>query len=307
MSRPRPFSPLLVFALLALPALYAGCRARDSQAPDSPAQASAPAAAAPSPATAPPPAASPPGSTAPAPGGNQAVGQVPDGRMEGERPSDLPRDRPLRAAFLVVEGVSNTELMAPFDVFHHSAFHAKPQPGIEVFTVSPDGRPLRTFEGLQITPRYSFANAPEADILVIPSARGSMDRDLQNRAMIDWVRTAGERARYVLSLSDGTFVLAQAGLLEGRAATTFPDDYERFARTFPKVDLRINVNFVHSGKFLTSQGGARSYMAAMHLVDWLYGDEVAKKIAHGLLLPWPPRPGGPMQVIEPATEPAAAP
>ena len=298
MSRPRPLSPLLVFALLALPALHSGCRARDPQDSGTPAPTPAPAAAAPSPATAPSPA---------GPAGQVPDGQVPDGRMLGERPADLPRDRPLRAAFLIVDGVYNTELMAPYDVFQHTAFHTKPQPGIEVFTVSPDGRPVRTFEGLQITPHYSFANAPEADILVVPSTAGSMDRDLQNRALIDWVRTAGTRARYVMSLCDGAFVLGQAGLLDGLAATTFPDDYERFAKAFPNVDLRINVSFVHSGKFLTSQGGARSYMVAMHLVDWLYGDQVAEKVGHGLLLPWPPRPGGPMQVIEPATEPAAVP
>jgi transcriptional regulator GlxA family with amidase domain len=304
MSRPRTLSPSLVFALLALPALHAGCRARDSGAP-APTETPAAAAAVPSPAVS--PAATPPPAASPAPGSDEAASQDPEAWKHGEQPADLPRDRPLRAAFLIVDGVYNTELMAPYDVFQHTAFHTRPQPGIEVFTVSPDGRPLRTFEGLQITPHYSFANAPEADILVVPSARGSMDRDLQNRALIDWVRTAGTRARYVVSLCDGAFVLAQAGLLDGKAATTFPDDYERFAKTFPNVDLRINVSFVHSGKFLTSQGGARSYMVAMHLVDWLYGDAVTEKVGNGLLLPWPPRPGGPLQVIEPGTEPAAAP
>ncbi len=300
MSRPRPLSPLLVFALLAL-SVHAGCRARDS---GSPAATATPAASAEG--TAAPAPAAPAPITSPAPGGDETAGQDSASLLPGERPTDLPRDRPLRAAFLVVEGVYNTELMAPYDVFHHTAFHTKPQPGIEVFTVSPDGRPVRTFEGLQVTPHYSFANAPEADILVVPSAAGSMDRDLQNQAMIDWVRTAGGRARYVVSLCDGAFVLAQAGLLDGVPATTFPDDYERFAKAFPKVDLRINVSFVHAGKFLTSQGGARSYMVAMHLVDWLYGDQVAEKVGHGLLLPWPPRPGGPLQVVEPApAEPAA--
>jgi transcriptional regulator GlxA family with amidase domain len=94
----------------------------------------------------------------------------------------------------------------------------------------------------------------------------------------------------VVSLCDGAFVLAQAGLLDGVAATTFPDDYKRFAQMFPKVDLRINVSFVDAGKVLTSQGGARSYDVAMHLVDRLYGTKVAEGIGHGLLIPWPPNP-----------------
>lgn len=199
--------------------------------------------------------------------------------------ASLPKDRPLSAAILLVDGVYNTELTAPYDVFQHTTYHARP--GISVFTVSPDGRPVTTAEGLRLTPAYAFQNAPAPDILVIPGATGSMDRDLQNRTLIDWVRQAGGRARHVVALGDGAFVIAQAGLLDGAAATTFGDDYKRFAQMFPKVDLRINVSFVDAGKLLTSQGGARGYDVALHLTDKLYGPQVAKEIGHGLLIPWP--------------------
>ena len=210
--------------------------------------------------------------------------------------------RPLRAGFLIVDGVYNTELAAPYDVLHHAGLHAKP--GIEVFTVSPDGRPVTTFEGLKIQAQHSFANAPAIDILVVPSAKGSMDADLKRPALIAWVRKTGAKARYVMSLCDGAFVLAKAGLLDGIAATTFPDDYERFARAFPKVDLRVNVSFVQDGKTLTSQGGARSYAVALHLVQQLYGLNVAKRVAHGLLVPWPPVAGTrPGFVVEDALPP----
>ena len=215
-----------------------------------------------------------------------------------------PAGRPLRAAFLVVDGVYNTELMAPYDVFQHTSAHA--QPGIQVFTVSPDGRPVTTFEGLRLTPRYGFRNVPPADVLVVPSAKGSMDADLKNAVLIDWVRRTGSQARYVVSLCDGAFVLAQAGLLDGVPATTFPEDYERFARAFPRVDLRINVSFVDAGKFLTSQGGTQSYDVALQLVDKLYGTKVAEGVGKGLLIPWPPNPRtrAPYAVIR---EPAPAP
>ena len=68
--------------------------------------------------------------------------------------------------------------MAPYDILHHTVFHTRP--GIEVFTVSPDGEPVTTFEGLRIAPHHGFADAPEIDILVVPSAVGSMDEDLEN-------------------------------------------------------------------------------------------------------------------------------
>lgn len=208
---------------------------------------------------------------------------------EAGRAADLPADRPLQAAFLVVDGVYNSELMAPYDVLHHTVFHTDPAPGVEVFVVSPDGEPVTSFEGIRIVPHHSFESAPPIDILVVPSTEESMGKDLENRAMIDWVRETAASARWVMSLCDGAFVLAQAGLLDGRSATTFPGDYDAFAERFPAVNLRINVSFVHDGKYLTSQGGARSYDVAMYLVDRLYGQQVAQGVGGGLLIPWPPR------------------
>lgn len=202
--------------------------------------------------------------------------------------SPLPAARPLQAAFLIVDGVYNSELMAPYDILHHTVFHT--QPGIEVFTVSPDGKPVTTFEGLVITPHHSFADAPAIDILVVPSAEGSMGADLDNAALIDWVRRTAKDARFVVSLCDGAFVLARAGLLDKRSATTFPSDLDAFARRFPAVDLRINVSFVHDRELLTSQGGAKSYDVALYLVDLLYGEEVARGVGRGLVLTWPQSP-----------------
>jgi len=218
-------------------------------------------------------------------------------------PADAPPlDRPLRAGFLIVDGVYNTELIAPFDIFHHTPFHTEPAPGIEVFTVSPDGAPVTTFEGLTLTPHYGFANVPEIDILVVPSAEGSMGRDLRNREMLDWVRQVGSRARWIVSLCDGAFVLAAAGLLDGHRCTTFPGDQDRFAETFPELELERGVSFVHHGRLLTSQGGARSYDVAIYLVHHLYGEEVARGVGRGLVLSWPPPPGSLPAVLEP-TEP----
>ena len=279
-----------LFAAVLLTALL-GCRADDPEGTGETQAAATP--------TPPPPAAPPAPTPAPAP--------TP---MEGAAPAaDQPgpaAGQTLRAAFLILNGVYNTELAAPFDVFHHTRFHT--QPGLEVFTVSPDGQPVTTFEGLKITPDRSFANAGQIDILVIPSTRGSMDADLQNQALIDWVRTTAGQARHVLSLCDGAFVLAKAGLLQGIPVTTFPDDYGRFSQMFPGLDLRINVSFVDAGKIVTSQGGARSYEAAMHLVDRLYGRQVAEGIGKGLLVPWPPDPDTmSARIVEPTRPPAAVP
>ncbi|MCP4204609.1 MAG: glutamine amidotransferase [bacterium] len=197
-------------------------------------------------------------------------------------------ERRLTAAFLIVDGVYNTELTAPFDVLQHTIYHAPNGLGIEVFTISPDGRAVTTAEGLNIQADHSFANAPAIDLLVVPSAEASRDKDLEREDLIEWVAATGERAGGNMSLCWGAFVLAQAGLLDDTACTTFPSDYDTFTERFPALDLRINVSFVHSGKTITSQGGARSFDAAMYLVDRLYGEQVAAGVGGGLLIPWPP-------------------
>lgn len=297
-SRPQIALPMLA----ALSALWLGALTLTACRPSEPEGTETHAETPPAPPAAPAP---PPETPAP----TSDLDGMPSDFTPREPAADLPRDRPLRAAFLVVEGVYNTELMAPYDVFQHTVFHTRPSPGMEVFTVSPDGRPVATFEGIRLTPHYSFQNAPEIDVLVVPSAVGSMDRDLQNAALIDWVRRVAGRARHVVSLCDGAFVLARAGLLDGVAATTFPEDYDRLVEMFPRVDLRINVSFVDAGKILTSQGGARSYDVAMHLVDRLYGTKVAQGVGKGLLIPWPPDPDtmSPREILPPAATPPARP
>ena len=197
----------------------------------------------------------------------------------------------MRAAFVLVDGVYNTELIAPWDVFEHTRYHTAPLPGIEVFSVAASIEPITTAEGLRIVPDYSFATAPPVDILVVPSARESRGQNLQNTELIEWVRETGREASFVMSLCWGAFILAEAGQLEGLACTTFPSDYELFSRRFPALDLRVNVSYVHDGKALTSEGGAPSFAAAMYLVDFLYGETVAQRIGRGLLIPWPPELG----------------
>jgi transcriptional regulator GlxA family with amidase domain len=203
-------------------------------------------------------------------------------------PATLDLDRKLTAGFLIVDGIYNSELMAPYDILQHTIFHI--EPGIEVFTVSPDGNPVVSFEGLTIGAHYSFKEAPPIDILVVPSAEGSMDKDLENVVMMEWVRQVGSQASFVMSLCDGAFVLAAAGLLDERHCTTFPGDQDRFAETYPQLDLVRGVSFVHDGSALTSEGGAKSYDVAMYLVDHLYGEEVAQGVGRGLIIEWPPAP-----------------
>jgi transcriptional regulator GlxA family with amidase domain len=192
---------------------------------------------------------------------------------------------PLKSiGFLVLPGVYNSELMAPYDVLDHVRFRVKDAP--RVFTVAKEKGTIRTYEGLTLTPHFTFADAPAIDLLVVPSAEHNMDSDLKDATLIAWVRNTGLKAKLVMSLCDGAFVLAQAGLLDGLEATTFPGDQDRFAKAFPNVKLQKGPIFVHDGKAVTSVGGARSYDPALYLAERLYGGPAAAQIAQGLVLDW---------------------
>lgn len=188
-------------------------------------------------------------------------------------------------AFLIVDGVYNSELVAPMDILHHTVFHVNP--GMNVFTVAPDTNLVTTFEGLRIKPDYSyFDSLPHINVLIVPSAEHSMDTDLENDDMIEFVRKTGEKADYFMSLCDGAFVLAKAGLLDGKESTTFPSDIEKMRNMYPHLTIHEGVSFVHDGKAITSAGGAKSYDPALYLSELLYGNKAARGIAGGLVIDW---------------------
>jgi transcriptional regulator GlxA family with amidase domain len=191
----------------------------------------------------------------------------------------------LNAAFVCVEGVYNSELMAPYDVLQHTVFR-DPDNYVRCFIVTPDGEPFETFEGITITPRYSFEDAPSVDILVIPSTETSMSDDLHDEELIDWIERAASKADWVITVCDGAFPLAATGALDYRNATTFPSDREKLGEMFNKVDVRDDVRLVVDGKYITSVGGAMSYEPAFYLVERLYGRDHAERTARGLVWPW---------------------
>ena len=186
---------------------------------------------------------------------------------------------------LIMDGVYNTELTAPMDIFQHTQYREGIKP-MNVFTVAKNDKHVESFEGLKIVPDYTFQNAPKIDILVVPSAEHHLDTDLDDREMITWVSRIGQQAAWVTSHCDGAFVLAQAGLLDAVASTTFPSDIAAYKKRYPQLEVISDVLFVHDGKYITSAGGAKSFEAALYLCEHLYGAEVARRLAKGLVIDW---------------------
>lgn len=190
-------------------------------------------------------------------------------------------------AFLIMDGVYNTELTAPYDIFQHTVFREGIRQ-MNVFTVANTRQPITTFEGMRLLPdaNYLIDTLPRIDILVVPSAEHHLDTDLEDQAMLNFVRKADQEAEFVTSHCDGAFVLAAAGLLDQSVCTTFPSDIDEMRDRFPALDIREDVLFVHDGKYITSAGGAKSFEAALYLTEHLYGASVARRLAQGLVIDW---------------------
>jgi len=191
-------------------------------------------------------------------------------------------------AFLIMEGAYNTELTAPYDIFQHTIFRDSIK-AMNVFTVANTDKPITTFEGMRILPDFNYLtdDLPQIDILVVPSAEHHLDSDLEDEAMINFVQQVDKEAQFITSHCDGAFVLAKAGLFNQLGMLlTLPSDIDKMREMFPNLDVRKDVLFVHDGKYITSAGGAKSFEAALYLCEYLYGKDIAKSLAGGLVIDW---------------------
>jgi len=202
------------------------------------------------------------------------------------RVPDLQPDR-YNVAFLIMDGVYNTELTAPYDIFQHTIFR-KGVKQMNTFMVANTLQPITSFEGMRILPDYNYLEdkLPSIDILVVPSAEGHLDKDLEDTKMLEFVRKTAARAQYVTSHCDGSFVLAKSGILDGVESTTFPGDVKAYREMFPSLTVHEEVLFVHDGKFITSAGGAKSFEASLYLCEVLYGKVIADQLAKGMVIKW---------------------
>jgi len=210
-------------------------------------------------------------------------------QLEKTTEKQFPQLEPNRynVAFLIMEGTYNTELTAPYDIFQHTIFRENIK-AMNVFTVANTDNPITTFEGMRILPDFNYVldSLPKIDILVVPSAEHHLDSDLEDEAMINFVKHVDKEAQFITSHCDGAFVLAKAGLLDNAVSTTFPSDIDAMRDMFPNLDIRKEVLFVHDGKYITSAGGAKSFEAALYLCEYLYGKDITQSLAGGLVIDW---------------------
>jgi putative intracellular protease/amidase len=183
-----------------------------------------------------------------------------------------------KVAVLVFDGAEIIDFSGPWEVFGAADF--------DVYTVAATRAPVTTSMGMQVVPSYTFADAPVPSVLLVPGgsvegARGSSDTLL-------WIRQTSARAEQTLSVCNGAFLLAQAGLLDGLSATTTDHLISKLAATFPKITVVSDRRFVDNGKIVTAAGLSSGIDGALHLVDKMLGRGPAEQVALGIEYDWHP-------------------
>jgi AraC family transcriptional regulator, transcriptional activator FtrA len=196
-------------------------------------------------------------------------------------------------AVVVYDGITPFELGVACDVFGDEWEGAFDTAWYRLFVCALSPGPVSVEGGFQILAAHGPDRIAAADtVIVLPTIAG----DPGPPEMTELLQRAHARGARIVSLCTGAFVLAAAGLLDGRRATTHWSECRQLASRYPQVTVDPGVLFVDEGDILTSAGSAASIDLCLHLVRHDYGSEIATQLARQLVVP-PQRDGGQAQYI----------
>ena len=191
-----------------------------------------------------------------------------------------PEGRRIRVAVVMTEGAVVIDYAGPWEVFenvHTGAGDMDQQMPFELYTVGRDRQPIHTSggtkPGMTVVPDYGFADAPVPDVVVVGAQSG-------DEQLGPWLRKLHEQHALIMSVCTGAFRVAEAGLLDGKPATTYHASLQRLANQYPHIDVRSSVRYVQSDPLIVTAGGLSSGIdSALHVVELYYGAQVAQATA----------------------------
>jgi len=191
-----------------------------------------------------------------------------------------PRKRTV--AILIFDDVELLDFAGPFEVFSSvrnlTGDHERL---MDVFAVAESLTPVRCRNGLVVQPERTIDECPPVDVLVIPGGAGVRPA-LERSNLVEWVRTRAQEAELTVSVCTGSFLLARAGLLSGRPATTHWERINEMRERFPDVEIVEDERWVDTGEIITAAGVSAGIDVALHVVRRLYGADVARATALGI-------------------------
>jgi transcriptional regulator GlxA family with amidase domain len=192
-------------------------------------------------------------------------------------PLEPPARGSIPVAFLISSGVTVIDFCGPWEVFQDVHVTSRgtmdEQMPFRLYTVSHSKDPIEGSGGLTFVPDHVFADAPAPSVVVVPAQGGSTPETF------DWLRSVAKTADVTMSVCTGAFILARAGLLAGKRATTHHEFLDRFAQTFPDIQVDRGARFVENEKISTAGGLTSGVDLALHVVERYFGTAVAERTA----------------------------
>ena len=199
----------------------------------------------------------------------------------------------IRVAIFVFKDMEVLDFAGPYEVFTTAArVYERTRPAgpapFSVVTVGQTLATVRTRAGLEVNPNQSFATHPTIDLLIIPG--GIVTAELAKPEIIDWIAATAPTTQITASVCTGAFLLAKAGLLNGKSATTHWEDCADLQAMFPAVTLREGVRWVDEDRVVTSAGISAGIDMSLHLVERLANRLLATTTARQMEFDWTEKP-----------------
>jgi transcriptional regulator GlxA family with amidase domain len=196
-------------------------------------------------------------------------------------------------AVIAFDGISPFHLSVPCAVFGEDRTGAK-MPRFELMVCSAEKARLQTSAGFAIETHFGLKHLSRASMIIVPSWRDTAE--MPPKALLEALRRAHKRGALIVGLCLGSYVLAAAGLLDGRAATTHWYWAKDLAQRYPLISVNPDVLYVDDGDIITSAGTAAAIDCCLHILRRQYGAEVASCVARRMVVS-PHRQGGQAQYI----------
>ena len=183
-------------------------------------------------------------------------------------------------AIALFPDVEELDFAGPWEVLSFWA-HQFPDDGASIFTVADSLEPVTCAKGLRVLPDHTWDEVPEFDVLLWPGGQGTR-RQLGDESIRARVRDAHGRGVLMTSVCTGSLVYADAGLLDGRPATTHWGSLDALGRLGTDIEVRADDRWVDSGEIVTASGVSAGIDMALHLVRRLQSEERAKQVRRGI-------------------------
>jgi len=165
------------------------------------------------------------------------------------------------------------DLYGPLEMFGNL------KPEMEIITVAEKAGPVRSFQGPQTLAEFDYQNCPPLDLLLLPGGMGTV-RELDNPAILSFLKERAPTAKVTMSVCSGSWILAKAGLLDGRRATSNKVYFKMATQQSDQVQWVAEARWVEDGPIFTSSGVSAGIDMSLAVIASLYGEDKAMEIAN---------------------------